>query len=175
MCTLVQAQSIPAVLGGRDHVVKAKTGTGKTLAFLIPAIERVSHATLAQSAAAAQRAEAGNGTLHIHSRTVVWQGHRGSSACVNRPCAEFWRSNPRQSGREQKSLSSNQTAASCSVCFVLLLQMQKLGVPQGSLAVLILSPTRELAMQIATEAEQVGHFQRLSVQVMSCVQCIVQP
>eukprot|EP00891_Asterochloris_glomerata_P006086 jgi/Astpho2/6086/Aster-04033 len=84
MCTLVQAQSIPAVLGGRDHVVKAKTGTGKTLAFLIPAIER----------------------------------------------------------------------------------MQKLGVPQGSLAVLILSPTRELAMQIATEAEQVGHFQRLSVQTV---------
>ena len=46
MCTLVQAQSIPAVLGGKDHVVKAKTGTGKTLAFLIPAIERVSYTTI---------------------------------------------------------------------------------------------------------------------------------
>ena len=63
MCTLVQAQSIPAVLGGKDHVVKAKTGTGKTLAFLIPAIERVSCATLALSAGAPQCAEASNGAL----------------------------------------------------------------------------------------------------------------
>ena len=52
--------------------------------------------------------------------------------------------------------------------------MKQLGVPQGSLAVLILSPTRELAMQIATEAEQVGHFQRLSVQVGLCVHCTLQ-
>ena len=35
----MQAQSIPTALTGVDMVVKAKTGTGKTLAFLIPAIE----------------------------------------------------------------------------------------------------------------------------------------
>ena len=57
---------------------------------------------------------------------------------------------------------------------VLPLQMKQLGVPQGSLAVLILSPTRELAMQIATEAEQIGHFQKLSVQVRSFVLCTMQ-
>ena len=34
----MQAQSIPTALTGVDMVVKAKTGTGKTLAFLIPAI-----------------------------------------------------------------------------------------------------------------------------------------
>ena len=37
--TDVQAQSIPEVLKRTDVFVKAKTGTGKTLAFLIPAIE----------------------------------------------------------------------------------------------------------------------------------------
>jgi superfamily II DNA/RNA helicase len=37
--TEVQAQAIPEVLKGNDVFVKAKTGTGKTLGFLIPAIE----------------------------------------------------------------------------------------------------------------------------------------
>lgn len=40
-CTKVQAETLPATLRGMDVVVKAKTGTGKTLAFLIPGIERV--------------------------------------------------------------------------------------------------------------------------------------
>jgi len=37
--TKVQAASLPVVLEGTDVLVKAKTGTGKTLAFLIPTIE----------------------------------------------------------------------------------------------------------------------------------------
>ena len=37
--TQVQAESIPEIIKGNDVFVKAKTGTGKTLAFLIPAIE----------------------------------------------------------------------------------------------------------------------------------------
>ena len=37
--TPVQEQSIPIILEGRDVFVKARTGTGKTLGFLIPAIE----------------------------------------------------------------------------------------------------------------------------------------
>ena len=37
--TQVQAESIPEILKGVDVFVKARTGTGKTLAFLIPAIE----------------------------------------------------------------------------------------------------------------------------------------
>ena len=37
--TLVQAEAIPEILKGVDVFVKARTGTGKTLAFLIPAIE----------------------------------------------------------------------------------------------------------------------------------------
>eukprot|EP00940_MAST-03C_sp_MAST-3C-sp2_P001790 g1790.t1 len=39
--TKVQHTSIPVTLTGVDILAKAKTGTGKTLAFLIPAIDRV--------------------------------------------------------------------------------------------------------------------------------------
>ncbi|MBM3760593.1 MAG: DEAD/DEAH box helicase [Acidobacteria bacterium] len=39
--TPVQAQAIPPILDGRDVVATAQTGTGKTLAFSIPVIERL--------------------------------------------------------------------------------------------------------------------------------------
>ncbi|GMI08510.1 hypothetical protein TrVE_jg6697 [Triparma verrucosa] len=37
--TEVQAQTLPVCLSGVDTLAKAKTGTGKTLAFLVPALE----------------------------------------------------------------------------------------------------------------------------------------
>ncbi|KAJ6826578.1 DEAD-box ATP-dependent RNA helicase 31-like [Iris pallida] len=40
--TLVQEASLPFILKGKDVLAKAKTGTGKTVAFLLPAIEIVS-------------------------------------------------------------------------------------------------------------------------------------
>lgn len=82
-CTSVQADAIPAMLTGADIVCKAKTGTGKTLAFLIPAIE----------------------------------------ALIRAP------------------------------------------VPRGSIGVLVLSPARELALQIEAEAKQLTRFQNLKTQV----------
>lgn len=39
--TQVQAASLPFIMRGDDVLAKAKTGTGKTLAFLIPAVEKV--------------------------------------------------------------------------------------------------------------------------------------
>lgn len=39
--TPVQLQSIPILLQGKDIVVQAQTGTGKTFAFLLPILERV--------------------------------------------------------------------------------------------------------------------------------------
>ena len=39
--SIVQAKTIPESLQGKDLVAKAKTGTGKTLAFLVPLVERV--------------------------------------------------------------------------------------------------------------------------------------
>src|ERR1700684_1376732 len=37
--TPVQAQSIPPALDGRDIVATAQTGTGKTLAFVVPMLQ----------------------------------------------------------------------------------------------------------------------------------------
>lgn len=42
LCTHVQAQALPACLAGGDVLAKAKTGTGKTIGFMIPLIETVS-------------------------------------------------------------------------------------------------------------------------------------
>ncbi|CAL8464262.1 g3797 [Coccomyxa elongata] len=83
-CTSVQAETLPATLRGMDVVVKAKTGTGKTLAFLIPGIER----------------------------------------------------------------------------------MLKEPAGRGKVAMLVISPTRELAAQIAEEAKQLVRHHKLGVQVM---------
>jgi ATP-dependent RNA helicase RhlE len=41
--TPVQALAIEPALGGRDIVATAQTGTGKTLAFVLPLIERLAH------------------------------------------------------------------------------------------------------------------------------------
>ncbi|WOL03171.1 DEAD-box ATP-dependent RNA helicase 31-like [Canna indica] len=40
--TLVQEATLPLILEGKDVLAKAKTGTGKTVAFLLPAIEVIS-------------------------------------------------------------------------------------------------------------------------------------
>ncbi|KAJ6839684.1 DEAD-box ATP-dependent RNA helicase 31-like [Iris pallida] len=40
--TLVQEATLPVILKGKDVLAKARTGTGKTVAFLLPAIEIVS-------------------------------------------------------------------------------------------------------------------------------------
>lgn len=39
--TPVQEEAIPSVLGGRDVIVQAQTGTGKTLAFTLPILENI--------------------------------------------------------------------------------------------------------------------------------------
>ncbi|HZY73744.1 MAG TPA: DEAD/DEAH box helicase, partial [Edaphobacter sp.] len=39
--TPVQAKAIPPALGGADILATASTGTGKTLSFLVPIIERM--------------------------------------------------------------------------------------------------------------------------------------
>ena len=39
--TDIQARSLPHLLEGKDLVGSAKTGSGKTLSFLVPAVELV--------------------------------------------------------------------------------------------------------------------------------------
>ena len=42
--TSIQAASIPMILSGRDVIGHSQTGTGKTAAFSIPAIEKINPA-----------------------------------------------------------------------------------------------------------------------------------
>src|SRR6202030_4120553 len=37
----IQSQAIPAVLSGRDLIAGAQTGTGKTAAFVLPMLQRL--------------------------------------------------------------------------------------------------------------------------------------
>src|ERR1700675_1010267 len=84
--TPIQAQTIPPLLAGRDVIGSAQTGTGKTAAFVLPALQRL--AAMAPGAPPAHRAT---------------------------------------------------------------------GCPR----VLVLTPTRELAQQVATQAVQYGKYMRL--------------
>lgn len=70
--TLVQHESLPEILKGNDVLVKAKTGTGKTLGFLIPAIEMLiqeRHRVELSNRAAARGA--GGSTTQIAPRILV--------------------------------------------------------------------------------------------------------
>jgi ATP-dependent RNA helicase DDX6/DHH1 len=37
----IQEEAIPIILAGRDVLARAKNGTGKTAAFIIPSLEKV--------------------------------------------------------------------------------------------------------------------------------------
>ncbi|NTU86305.1 MAG: DEAD/DEAH box helicase, partial [Chloroflexales bacterium] len=47
--TPIQEQAIPALLAGRDVIAHAQTGTGKTAAFALPIVERLTTDLLPQA------------------------------------------------------------------------------------------------------------------------------
>ena len=56
--TPIQAQAIPAVLAGQDLLAGAQTGTGKTAAFTLPLLDRLSRELLTAGGAGASVAAA---------------------------------------------------------------------------------------------------------------------
>lgn len=74
--TPIQLRAIPVVLGGRDLVASAQTGTGKTAAFALPILSRL---LAAAPAAVARSAAPAHAPLHRHG------GFRGGPRPA--PCA----------------------------------------------------------------------------------------
>jgi len=100
--TPVQERAIPAAIAGRDLLVSSPTGSGKTAAFMLPAIERFAQT---QKNPAAQPRE------------------------------------PREAGGDRRP---------------------RRGPPVARPGLLVLTPTRELAMQVTTAASTYGkHLRRL--------------
>ncbi|WP_322013962.1 DEAD/DEAH box helicase [Paraburkholderia sp. J12] len=105
--TPVQQRAIPAAIAGRDLLVSSPTGSGKTAAFMLPAIERFAQI---QKAQAAQPRE------------------------------------PRPQGQQAASGDRRQRRPQ----------------PVARPGLLVLTPTRELAMQVTTAASTYGqHLRRL--------------
>ncbi|MFP6559309.1 DEAD/DEAH box helicase [Paraburkholderia sp. B3] len=104
--TPVQQRAIPAAIAGRDLLVSSPTGSGKTAAFMLPAIERFAQIQKAQAA---------------QPREPRPQGQQGEG--------------DRRQRRPQ---------------------------PVARPGLLVLTPTRELAMQVTTAASTYGkHLRRL--------------
>ncbi len=112
---------------GRDLLVKARTGTGKTLGFLIPAIEA--------RAQAIKRVAAGD-------YPAAWK-------------ELFQRNRPEVDLSDPSSLSSKERAMIAEqYC-------------NNTVGTLVLSPTRELATQIANEARKLQtHHREMGVQLL---------
>src|SRR5690349_16883766 len=69
--TAVQTKAIPLVLGGRDLMARAQTGTGKTAAFGLPMIDRLLVLARQPRVAGAPR-----GLVLVPTRELAMQVHQ---------------------------------------------------------------------------------------------------
>ncbi len=102
--TSVQAQAVPAAIEGRDLMVSSQTGSGKTAAFMLPALHKFAHA-------AEQQPVVGGKTPNQEAQSARSRGDR-----------------PRFKAAQPKML--------------------------------VLTPTRELALQVTTATDKYGSFMR---------------
>jgi len=123
--TAVQNEAIPAGLAGKDLMVSARTGSGKTAAFILPALTLVLKAREEQRQ---QRAAAPQEPFVERPREAP-RGPRG----------------PRDGPNSRDSRDQRFDAP------------RQYGKPTGP-RVLVLCPTRELAMQVAKAAMDYGRF-----------------
>jgi ATP-dependent RNA helicase RhlE len=118
--TPVQAGAIPPALEGRDVLATAQTGTGKTLSFLLPIIEKLRAMEQENPQAATQTSTQ---TATPEQQPTQQQGGRGR--------AGQGRTGYGRAGQGRTSQGSRMSAG-----------------PVKPLSALILLPTRELAMQV---------------------------
>ena len=69
--TPVQVQAIPALLGGADVWACARTGSGKTAAFALPALQRHQDTLLAQPGTGTGNGPGSGGPRQVHTLVVV--------------------------------------------------------------------------------------------------------
>ena len=92
--TPIQAQAIPAVLAGQDLLAGAQTGTGKTAAFTLPLLHRLSESERAKNrfGGIAIRALGGVGRVVSMAQRRGHEAGRAARACwrnarIPSPCA----------------------------------------------------------------------------------------
>jgi len=80
--TPVQASAIPPALEGRDVLATAQTGTGKTLAFLIPVIERLSAQTSPRQVSALVLVPTRELAMQVHEQHEKLRGLKAAPAAL---------------------------------------------------------------------------------------------
>jgi ATP-dependent RNA helicase RhlE len=86
--TPIQQQAIPVVLSGQDLIGCAETGTGKTAAFLLPIIQRITEAGPATSAPT-RKPGANRGTQPRKARVLVLAPTRELAAQIEKNYSEL--------------------------------------------------------------------------------------
>ncbi|NBC48677.1 MAG: DEAD/DEAH box helicase [Gammaproteobacteria bacterium] len=131
-CTPIQAETLPIALAGQDVAGQAQTGTGKTAAFLVVALQRL----LRQDEVSATAAPALEAPHSSGPSVDVPEGQAelAGAAAVERPVAA-----------EEPAAAEDPAAAKARAGE----RARRLRQPR----VLILAPTRELAVQIHQDAK----------------------